>query len=75
MAETVLHFTDTHAFGGAERMLLTVLAGTDRRRWRPVLFHHGDAGAAPLVEGARALGVPTRCVPRMRRRLRWRKRP
>jgi glycosyltransferase involved in cell wall biosynthesis len=66
MTNTVLHFTDTHAFGGAERMLLTVLAGTDRRRWRPVLFHHGDAGVAPLVEGARALGVPTRCVPRMR---------
>ncbi len=63
--KTVIHFTDTNGFGGAEQMLLTILGGLDRRRWKPVLMHHGEPGAVRLEAQARKLGVETRAVPRM----------
>ena len=65
MTRTVVHFTDSAAFGGAEQALLHVLAGLDRRRWRPVLFHHPEPGLAPLLEEARRLDVELRAVPLM----------
>jgi glycosyltransferase involved in cell wall biosynthesis len=58
----VVHFTDTTAVGGAERMLLTLIAGLDRRRWTPVLFHRRSSGIAPLVTEARAMDVRTEAV-------------
>jgi glycosyltransferase involved in cell wall biosynthesis len=64
---TVIHFTDSSAFGGTERALLHVLARLDRRQWRPVLFHHSEPGLAPLLEKARQLEVKVRAVPRMQR--------
>jgi glycosyltransferase involved in cell wall biosynthesis len=57
---TVVHYTEAGIFGGAERMLLTVIRGLDPGRWRSVLFHHGGKGIAQLVDEARDLGVPTR---------------
>jgi glycosyltransferase involved in cell wall biosynthesis len=63
MRRTIVHFTDTAGFGGAEQMLLTTLAGLDRQRWRCVLMHHPNAGATELAEGARRLNVETRTVP------------
>ncbi|RIK39961.1 MAG: hypothetical protein DCC55_16435 [Chloroflexi bacterium] len=65
MMRTVIHFTDSAGFGGAEQMLLHLLAGLDRRQWRPVLFHHAEPGLAPLLEGARSLGVDLQPVPRL----------
>ena len=59
---TVVHFSDSAAFGGTERALLQLLAGLDRVRWRPVLFHAGAPGARQLAEEAIALDVPTRAV-------------
>lgn len=66
VTKTVIHFTDTNGFGGAEQMLLTILGGLDRGRWQPVLIHHGEPGAVRLEEQACKLGVKTRVVPRMR---------
>lgn len=60
---TVAHFSDAEWFGGTERALLQLLAGLDRARWRPVLFHPDVAGAAQLVSEATALGVPAFPVP------------
>jgi len=54
----VVHFTDSAGFGGAERQILTLIEHLDRDQWDPVLAHHGSPGIQPLVEGARALGVP-----------------
>jgi glycosyltransferase involved in cell wall biosynthesis len=65
MTRTVLYFTDSPGFGGAEQALLHLLAGLDRRRWRPVLVHHPAPGIAPLLERARDLGVELRAVPPM----------
>ena len=59
---TVVHFSDSAAFGGTERALLQLLAGLDRGRWRPVLFHSDVPGARQLAEEAAALDVPTRAV-------------
>ena len=59
---TVVHFSDSAAFGGTERALLQLLAGLDRARWRPVLFHADVPGARQLAEEAAALDVPTRTV-------------
>lgn len=63
--KTVVHFIDSRAFGGTERVVLQLLAGLDRRRWRPVLFHHPEPGLAPVVDRARQLQVEIRSVPRM----------
>jgi glycosyltransferase involved in cell wall biosynthesis len=64
---TVVHFIDSSAFGGSEQVLLHILAGLDRRRWRPVLFHHPEPGLEPLLEKAHDLQVKLRAVPRMQR--------
>ena len=62
---TVVHVSDSDAFGGTERALLHVLAGLDRARWRPVLYHAAAPGAAQLGAEAAALGVPSRRLPAM----------
>lgn len=66
MIRSVAHFIDTTAFSGAERALLQLLQGLDRRAWRPVLFHHDAPGLRPLIEGAAAAGVEHRTVVSMR---------
>jgi glycosyltransferase involved in cell wall biosynthesis len=65
MSELVLHFTDATALGGAERMILTLLAALPRRRWRPVLVHPADPVMAPLAAEALSLGLETRAVGRL----------
>jgi len=67
---TVIHFSDSAAFGGTERALLQLLAGLDRARWRPVLYHAAVPGARQLADEASSLGVPTRAVPAVERPLR-----
>jgi glycosyltransferase involved in cell wall biosynthesis len=67
-ARTVVHFTESREFGGAERMLLTLLGGMDQQRWRPVLMHHEAPGLDQLLVEANRLGVVTRTVPRISRR-------
>jgi glycosyltransferase involved in cell wall biosynthesis len=59
---TVVHFSDSAAFGGTERALLQLLAGLDRARWRPVLYHADVSGARQLADEASSLGVSTRAV-------------
>lgn len=65
MTRTVVHFVDTDTFGGSEQALLHLLAGADRGRWRPVLFHHPAPGIARLLEGAAAAGIAVREIPRV----------
>jgi glycosyltransferase involved in cell wall biosynthesis len=60
LSSTVVHYTDSTGFGGAEIALLTLLGGLDRSRWRSVLIHHAHPGLRLLVEKARDLGVTTR---------------
>jgi glycosyltransferase involved in cell wall biosynthesis len=59
MSQTVVHFTDAPVFGGAEQMIVTLLAGLDRARWNPLLIHYGGGGLAELVESVRRLDIPT----------------
>lgn len=65
MNHTVIYFTDSVEFGGAEQALLHILAGLDRQRWQPILFHHPSTQLAPLLEGANRLGVELVAVPCM----------
>jgi glycosyltransferase involved in cell wall biosynthesis len=65
MTQTVLYFTDSSSFGGAERVLLQLLEGMDRSRWSPVLAYHSEAGLSPLIEGAARLDVRLVEVPRL----------
>lgn len=60
---TVVHFTDSAGYGGAEQAILQLLAGLDRDRWRPVLMHHAEPGLAPLLKRAAALEVRLCPVP------------
>jgi glycosyltransferase involved in cell wall biosynthesis len=64
----VVHFSDSNGFGGAEQVMLQLLEGLDRARWRPVLLHHTEPGLARLVAGAQALDVECRVAPRLSRR-------
>jgi glycosyltransferase involved in cell wall biosynthesis len=59
----VAQFTDTTGFGGAERMLLALLTGLDRQRWRPVLLHYDNPSAQRLAAEAQRIGVEARVVP------------
>src|SRR5688500_17503816 len=65
MALTVVHFTDSNTFGGAEQVLLHILAGINRQRWRPVLFHQSAPGIQPLLVKAEKLNIRLRTVPRI----------
>lgn len=65
MIHTVMQYVDSNVFGGSEQVLLQLLAGLDRARWRPVLLHHPEPGLARLVEGARSAGVQVYSVPRV----------
>ena len=66
MMRTVVYFTDTIGFGGAEQALLTLMAGLNRECWRPVLMYHASSGITPLLEGAARMDVELWPVPRMR---------
>ena len=65
MIRPVVHYIDSAEFGGTEQALLHVLAGLDRRRWQPVLFHHAEAGITPLLKGADELHIRLRELPRI----------
>ena len=65
MIRTVAHYLESAEFGGTEQAVLHLLAGLDRRHWRPVLFHHPGPGITPLLKGAENLNVELRSVPRM----------
>ncbi len=62
---TVVQYLDSDVFGGSEQVLLQLLAGLDRARWRPVLLHHPEPGLARLFAAAKAAGVPAYPVPRV----------
>ena len=62
MTRTVIHYSDSTAFGGTERAILRLVSATDRTRWRPVLLHP-RASAAARVDGARAAGADVQEVP------------
>jgi glycosyltransferase involved in cell wall biosynthesis len=68
MTATVVHFTDSRVFGGTEQVVLQLLAGLDRGRWRPVLLYYREPALEPLVAGAREIGVALRAVRPISRR-------
>jgi glycosyltransferase involved in cell wall biosynthesis len=61
--KTVVHYTDTIAFGGAEKMLLTLVENLPQNRWRSILFCHAQPGIQRLLDGAARLGVETVSLP------------
>ena len=61
---TVVHFSDSEAFGGTERALVQLVAGLDPARWRSVVFHAAVPGSAQLAEECAALGARTVAVER-----------
>lgn len=65
MIRTVVYFTDTVGFGGAEQALLTLIAGLNRHVWRPVLMYHPSPGITPLLQSATHQAVELWPVPRM----------
>ncbi len=65
MRSTVVHVTESAAFGGAEQAILTLISQLDPSRWSSTLVHHPGDVLGPLIDGATALGVPTVSVPRL----------
>jgi glycosyltransferase involved in cell wall biosynthesis len=66
MTRVVAHYIDTAVCGGAEQVLLQLIAGLDRAEWRPLLFVHDEPGLKALFDGARGAGVEPRMIPTMR---------
>jgi glycosyltransferase involved in cell wall biosynthesis len=64
MIRTVVHFVDSDTWGGCEEVVLLLLAGLDKSRWRPILFHHGTPGISRFLNAVSQLGIPCRVVPR-----------
>jgi glycosyltransferase involved in cell wall biosynthesis len=54
----VIHYADTSGIGGAEQILLMLLAELDRDRWQPLLLQHAPPNAYRLARHAREIGVP-----------------
>jgi glycosyltransferase involved in cell wall biosynthesis len=65
MRQTIVYFTDTTGFGGAEQALLTLIAGLNRDAWCPLLMYHPSSSVAPLIEQAQKLDVELWPVPHM----------
>ncbi len=61
----VVYFSDSDGFGGAEEILLQLLAGLDRHRWEPVLLYQNHSGTPALVDRVAALGITSVVVPHM----------
>ena len=59
---SVVHFTDTSSYGGAEQMILTLSRGLGRRRWQCILLYHPGPGTERLCEQAKGLDVETLAV-------------
>ena len=72
MRPTVVHFTDASEFGGAERMIVTLMARLPAYGWRSVLVHHAEPGLRRLADETTALGVETLVTPRLPSHGRWR---
>jgi glycosyltransferase involved in cell wall biosynthesis len=62
---TVVHFTDSSGFGGAEQALLNLMIELKAHNWRSILMYHTSAGIAPLIEQAARLDIELCPVPRM----------
>jgi glycosyltransferase involved in cell wall biosynthesis len=67
-ATPILFLDHAPAMGGAERSLLSILAGLDKKWWEPIFG--GSAGQ--LFDAAQELGIPVHQIeyPRLRRSLR-----
>jgi glycosyltransferase involved in cell wall biosynthesis len=65
-APTVIHYTDAVDFGGAERMIVTLMAGLQAKRRSQVLVHHAGPDIRRLIAFAADLGIATWALPPMR---------
>src|SRR5262249_34694487 len=65
MIRTVVHYVDSHTYGGCEEVVLLLLSGLDKTRWRPILIHHDALGTARLLNEVRQSGISCRAVPTM----------
>ena len=68
MTRTVCHFLDSDTIGGCEQVVLSLLAGLDRKQWRPIVFHRESAGIEPFLRNLSRIGVPCCSVPRLEHR-------
>jgi|ERR1051326_2352131 glycosyltransferase involved in cell wall biosynthesis len=69
MPRTVVHFVDSNAMGGCEQALLTLLAGSNRRLWNPILFHRESKNIVLLLERLQSHGIACYPVPAVDRRV------
>ena len=65
MPRLVAHFTDSTVFGGAEQMLLALIAGLQQTDVDQVLVHHQAQGLSGLLDAVTELGVETVAVEAM----------
>ena len=63
--QTVVHYTDSSGFGGAEQAMLILIAGLKAQGWHPLLMYHPAPGIKPLVEAAALMDVELWPVPPM----------
>jgi glycosyltransferase involved in cell wall biosynthesis len=63
MTGTVVHYVDSHLFGGAEQAMVHLACRLARKGWRQTILHEDAPGLAPLLARAEAAGIAHRIVP------------
>lgn len=69
MPRTVVHFLDSNAMGGCEQALLTLLTGSNRRLWNPIVFHRESKNIEPLLKRLQRHGIAYHAIPAVDRRI------
>lgn len=62
MTRTVVYYVDAPSFGGAEQILLTIIRGLDRQRWRPAVLMRDERVPIRLRREIELLGVEQQFV-------------
>jgi glycosyltransferase involved in cell wall biosynthesis len=63
LVRSIVHYTDSRSFGGAEQALLILIESLDRHAWQSTLLYGDTPGISPLPQRARELGATVRSVP------------
>ncbi len=65
MRRTVVLYTDSETFGGAEVQLISLAERLDRREFHPIVVHSPSQALGPMLDRLRALHVEIVAVPPM----------
>ena len=66
MTYKVVYYIDSYNFGGAEKVLYTLIKRLDRSMWNPNLIYHPAEGISDFIDMVSKLGIETTPIPVVR---------